>query len=225
MTTRQVSAASDSVGAGGDVWGGPARRPGRGRRPRRWALFGMGLFLVAGSVVAGLTLWGEAGATREVLVAARPITAGHVLGRADLRAVALGGTEGVSVVAASDAARLVGAVATVPMPAGAVIPADVTRAGLLPPAAQAVVSVALPAGAVPALASPGSPVRLFAIPVTGRPAPIGVPESGWPAVLVAVAPGGSGAAITVSLQVAEQDAGAILEAGDGVRVVVVNGDR
>ena len=55
----------------------------------------------------------------ELLVAARSIPAGHVVTASDVRAVAVGGAEGVSVAWAEQATSVVGHTASVPVAAGA----------------------------------------------------------------------------------------------------------
>ncbi|MGE0295284.1 SAF domain-containing protein [Pseudonocardia sp.] len=185
------------------------------------------MLLTVGSAVGGLLVWEAAGTTRELLVAARSIPAGHVLEPADLRAVEVGAADGVSVVAAGAAAELVGRPASIPVPAGALIPAEVASgAGVLPPRGWAVVSVAVAPGVVPPQAGPGATVRVLpveepAAAIPGRP----VLPRGWDAVLLSVEPSGSGGVSVVSLQVTEADAAAVAAAAAKVAVVVLAGPR
>lgn len=210
---------------GNGVWGGePPRRRGWARRRRSWALAAVGVLITAGSATAGLVIWGGSGSTRELLVAARPIAAGHVIEPADLRPVSVGAAEGVSAIAVRDAAAVVGRPASVPVAAGALLPADVVRgAGVLPPAGRAVVSVAVPAGVVPPQAGPGAPVRVLPAPSGVAPSGQVVAARGWDAVLLGVAAARSGDTVVVSLQVAEGDAAGVVSAGSKIAVVVLSG--
>ena len=220
-TARAASGpASELEGAWGSA---PAAR--RGSR-RRWALAAVGVLLSAGSAVVGLVVWSDAGATRELLVAARSIPAGHVVTASDVRVVAVGGAEGVSVVPAEQATSVVGHTASVPVAAGALLPADVVAdAGVLPPPGSAVVAKAVGPGVVPPLAGPGATVRVYPAPADGTSGVGARSGSGWDAVVVGVDPGVSGEQAVVSLQVADQDAAAVVAAGSRIAIVVVPAGR
>lgn len=225
-TTAGFAGSARSSGEEQQVWAGAPRPRSRGRRS--WPMAAVGVVITAGSALAGLVVWDSSGWSRELLVAARPIPAGHVVEVADLRTVRVGGAEGVSVVPAEKAAGLVGRAAAVPVAAGALIPADLaTAAGLLPPAGQVLAAVALRPGAVPPQAGPGAAVRVLPAPVgPGEPAAGSRPAGGWQAVLVGVEQARSGdGSVLVSLQVAEADAAALAAAGSGVTVVVLSGVR
>jgi len=189
-------------------------------------LAAVGVLLSAGSAVAGLVVWSDAGATRELLVAARAIPAGHVVAATDVRAVAVGGAEGVSAVPAEQAASVVGRAASVPVPAGALLPAEVVAgAGVVPPPGSAVVAKAVGPGVVPPLAGPGAAVRVYPAPADGASGVGARSGSGWDAVVLGVDPGVSGEQSVVSLQVADQDAAAVVAAGSRIAIVVVPAGR
>jgi SAF domain len=208
----------------GGAWGSaPAGR--RGSR-RRWTLAAVGVLLSAGSAVVGLVVWSDAGAARELLVAARSIPAGHVVTESDVRVVAVGGAEGVSVVPAEQASSVVGRAASVPVAAGALLPAEVVGdAGVLPPPGSAVVSKAVGPGVLSPLAGPGATVRVYPAPADGTPGVGARSGSGWDAVVLGVDPGVSGEQSVVSLQVADQDAAAVVAAGSRIAIVVVSAGR
>lgn len=193
---------------------------------RRWVLAALGVLLTVGSGLAVLVLSTGSGGSRELLVAARSIPAGHVIERADLRAVSVVGAEDVSAVRSGEVGQLLGRAASVPVAAGALIPADVVRgAGVLPPPGQVLLSIAVGPGVVPPMAGPGAAVRVLSAPLAGtQPAPAAVGK-GWDAVLVDVRRAGSGETSVVSLQVAEADAAALAAAGDAISVVVLSGPR
>lgn len=220
-----------SAGAPGEnqqVWAEAPRPRPRPRGRRSWPMAAIGVVITAGSALAGLVVWDSSSSSRELLVAARAIPAGHVVGGADLRAIRLGGAESVSVVPVEEAAGLVGRAAALPVAAGALIPADLVDArGLLPPDGQVLAAVALRPGAVPPQAGPGAAVRVLPAPADqGAPAGLGRPLGGWQAVLVGVEPARSGdGGVVVSLQVAEADAASLAAAGSDVTVVVLSSTR
>ncbi len=221
MSTTTVSATTHLA------WGGGVSSTPPRRSRRRWALAAVGVLLTAGCAAVGLVGWSAAGATTDLLVAARPIPAGHVLEAGDMRPVAVGAGEGVSAVPAAAASRLLGRPANIPVPAGALIPADLVdgTAGVLPPAGSVVLAKAVRPGVVPPLAAPGSQVRILPAPsetqagvVSPAPEPAG---AGWSAVLLSVEPAASGGDAVISLQVAEADAAPLVAAGSQVAVVVL----
>ncbi len=190
------------------------------------AFSALGLLITVGCATAGLVLWGTAGETRELLVAARAIPAGHVVESADLRAVSVGIADGVSALLATDARDVLGRSATVPVAVGSLIPQDLASgAGVLPPPGSVVVSVAVAPGVVPPQAGPGSPVRV--LPVADRRSPVGASPAiagrGWDAVLLGVEPTGSGEVAVMSLQIAEADAPGLTAAGADIAVIVLPG--
>ena len=101
------------LGPGGAVGVAAAVGVGRGGRAVVGGVGGCGDRWRAGS---------RRGCDRELLGAARSIPAGHVVTASDVRAVAVGGAEGVSVVPAEQAASVVGRAASVPVAAGALHP-------------------------------------------------------------------------------------------------------
>lgn len=226
MTSAGYAGSEGASGEHQQVWA-EAPRP-RARVRRSWPMAAIGVVITTGSALAGLVLWDSSSSSRELLVAARAIPAGHVVEGEDLRAVRLRGAEGVSVVPVEEAAGLVGRAAAVPVAAGALIPADLVDApGLLPPSGQILAAVALRPGAVPPQAGPGAAVRVLPAPAgQGAPAVTGRPVGGWQAVLVGVEPARSGdGGVLVSLQVAEADAVSLAAAGSDVTVVVLSGTR
>ncbi len=100
----------------------------------------------------------------DVLVAARSIDAGQVVGRADLTTIAVGADPGINVLAQTQIELLLGSRALGPIPAGTPLSLElVTDAEALPPG-TAVVGAALSAGEYPtSRLRSGDQVRLVSV--------------------------------------------------------------
>ena len=138
----------------------------RNRRPpaRRWLrrhglrVVVAGLLVIAGAATGGMLA--AAGDTRsEVLVTARPISAGQRLVAADLRTARMVVPAGVATIAASRQAQVVGRRMPVPMLAGQLLSSAVLTTPSWPGAGYAVVAVKVAAGQYPPDIAAGSMVE------------------------------------------------------------------
>jgi len=133
------------------------------RRRRRVAVAVAGLVVFGAAVIAFADLEPRSPRAVAVLVAARPLTAGHAIAEADLR-VALVTAQGVATLPAAGRARVVGRAAALDVAAGAPLVAGDVGAVPGPGSGQAVVGLALRAGQVPVGLRPGDSVAVLATP-------------------------------------------------------------
>ena len=180
----------------------------------------IGLALLLAGVVGTVGVVQRAGQRTPVLVMARNVPAGQVIGAQDVRVAELGLAPRVAALGVRDRGRVVGRVASVPLAAGQVLgPAAVAEA---PPLAvgQVLMSVAVaPEHAAAGTLQAGDQVAVVA---SGPP---DQPTTAWAAVLLSpvlvvsvVAPdpdaGGDGK-LLVSLAIPEQQAAALAQATHG----------
>lgn len=131
-----------------------ARRPG---------LIGAAVLLIVGFALTGALLVSSAGGKTEVLVAAGPVPAGHVITGDDVRATSVAGD--VRAIAASDVSTVVGRTAAVDLVPGQLLNRDMLTAAAVPAAGQAMVGLALAPGRFPADGlRPGDRVHAVAVP-------------------------------------------------------------
>lgn len=155
-------------GSGAGVpWPGaaPAATAGRlprTRRSRRPGLTVAGALLVGLCGVASAALVTAGHDRVAVLALARDVHAGQQLTAADLRVAHLSG-DGISALAATSAAGLVGQTVTASLPAGTVLNPQMLTATPLPAAGSQLVAVAVKAGGVPAEATAGRDVTLVRV--------------------------------------------------------------
>jgi Flp pilus assembly protein CpaB len=119
------------------------------RRERNVPLGVLGVLLVLGSILGGL-LWTHSSVARtDVLVAAHDIPAGRRISDADLRVARLSSEGGVAMIVASERGSVVGEVAAVPIPSGALLaPSEFGQSATIHDD-EAVVGVVLSPGATP----------------------------------------------------------------------------
>ena len=141
---------------------GPRRLAVRSRRRVPWIL--SGLFLIAGSAL-GFVLWMQSQAERDqVLVSAQLIEVGREVTLDDLALAEVALDPGVSSVAAAMRSTIVGQVAQVTIPQGALLHPDLVGPPTQVPNGRSVVGAALPAGSFPvASLSVGDPLTLFEV--------------------------------------------------------------
>lgn len=181
------------------------------RRPRRPLAIAAGAFLVIGSAAVGGALATRSNPPSAVLVLARPVAAGHLIGVEDVSVAHLSGS-GVQGIAASSEASIIGQTAQANLPAGTLLNASMLTAAAVPGAGQQVVAVAVKAGAFPPELAAGRSVSVLQVSSSSGTA------SGPPAVLVAAArvlhvvPDASTGATVVSLLVDAPHALAVSEA-------------
>ncbi len=194
-----------------------ARGPGR---HRQLPLVVVGVLLVTGGALVFADASVHLGSREEVLVVARPVSAGQVLKAADLRTARVSAGSGLQVVVAGEEAGVVGRRVAVPLVAGALLTA--AEVGSAPPVGSGSdeVAVGLKAGAYPPDLAPGDRVEVVpVVSATGTAGPgtsatgsatgtAAVSGSPVHATVLAVdtAPAASSGPTVVSLEVASRDA-------------------
>ncbi len=212
MATTAAATRTNGKGAPGGARPASARGPGR---HRQLPLVVLGVLLVLGGALAFADASVHLGSREEVLVVARPVSAGQVLSAADLRTARVSTGSGLQVVAAGEEAGVVGRRVAVPLVAGALLTA--AEVGSAPPIGPGSdeVAVGLKAGAYPPDLAPGD--RVEVVPVVSATGTAGAGTSGAgsavsgspvQATVLAVdtAPAGSSGPTVVSLQVASRNA-------------------
>ena len=135
---------------------------------------GGGVRLAAGTllavVVGALVLavgWVRAGTREPVLALARPVAAGQVITRSDLRVVRVSAPGPAALVPAARLAQVAGRAAAASLPAGSLLaPGDI--GGPSPGCGQAWLGVAVRPGRYPPGLSPGQRVAVLVVPASGR---------------------------------------------------------
>jgi len=145
----------------------PADRPGRLTPPSRPArrnipLVGVGVVLVVIGALASAALRSGAAQRLPVLVVARPVAAGAVVGEVDLRDVDLSPAPGVATVLASKRGAIVGRRAAAPLAAGTVLSDGLLAPGAKIETGEALVPLSLGSGRVPIEVGPGDRVAVIA---------------------------------------------------------------
>jgi len=131
----------------------------------------VGLAVLLVGVAGTLGVVQRAGERTAVLVVARDVPAGQVIGEGDVRAAELGLAPGVATLGVGERGRVVGQVATVPLAAGQILSPSFVADRLPLAAGQALMSVAVaPEHAAAGALQPGDRVAVVA---SGRP---GQPE-------------------------------------------------
>lgn len=200
---------------------GEPARPGLGRgRGRQLPLVVVGVLLVLGCALAFTDASLHLGSREEVLVVARPVSAGQILTGADLRVAKVSTGSGLEVVASGAEATVVGRRAAVPLVAGSLLAAS--EVGSTPPVGTGydVVAVGLKSGAYPPDLAPGD--RVLVVPVasdisaedadspgsTTASAMAGAPVAAT-VLSVDAAPSGSDTPTVFSLRVSKGNAGEV----------------
>jgi hypothetical protein len=186
-----------------------------------------GLLVIAGAATGGMLA--AAGDTRsEVLVTARPISAGQRLVAADLRTARMVVPAGVATIAASRQAQVVGRRMPVPMLAGQLLSSAVLTTPSWPGAGYAVVAVKVAAGQYPPDIAAGSMVEAVFVAGPNTATASSGSSSGTPGsvtgLVVTVHPDatGDGSAV-VELRLPAAGAGQVA-AASAVTLVAVHGD-
>ena len=187
----------------------------------------IGLALLLAGVLGTLAIVRQAGQRTPVLVMARAVQAGRVIGAGDVRVAELGVAPGVATLEAGERARVVGRVATVPLEPGQILsPAVVADGPALAPD-QVAMSVALaPEHAAAGLLRAGDRVTVLASgkpDATGPSVQAGVLLSPV-RVLSVLTQGDSGAAddkLLVSLAVRPEQAALLARATQGTLDLVL----
>lgn len=140
------------------------------RRLRAVPYAAAGSVLVVGAVVVLSVAFVKVGGRVPVLVVARPLQVGQVIGTDDLEAVDIAPGTLDSVVSADDEAQVVGQPAALPLMAGQVLTRSLVGSASFPPPGFAVATAALKAGSFPPNLVAGSHVEVVA-PASSEGAP------------------------------------------------------
>lgn len=120
-----------------------------GRKRRRPTWVAVGVMIVCGSGLA-MALWASSLSDRvSVLAAAREVPAGQRIEAADLRVVDVAADSGLAILPAGRRDEVVGQLAVLTIPRGALVQRAQIQGGSAIPEGSAVVGVALKPGAVP----------------------------------------------------------------------------
>lgn len=207
----------------------PLRVQARGPRPPAAAVALSVLLMLGCGAAAGAAVLGK-DPTTPVIVAARALPAGTVIGREDLKAADLGGS-GLTAIRASEGGTLLGRTTVGPIPAGTLLVPGMVATDPPPAAGQVAVGLALVPGQLPAgQLSAGRFVTVYQLPgkdAQGAATGSGGATSGSQSATVlvdraqvlSVTPSGSGGTlvnVAVSQQVAPQLAAASFAGQVGV---------
>lgn len=164
----------------------------------------LGLVIVIACASSFLWISLTADDRQPVLALVRTVPVGHVLAEQDLREVNVVVGPEVRVVAAGQAAQVVGKTVSVTLPAGALLTPESTATPVVSVAGQALVSLALKTGQFPLEAGPGARVSVVLAP-TGSIAgsPSNQPGEIWPGVVISVSSPANEQVTVMSVQVAE----------------------
>ena len=209
----------------------PEASPARPRTPaglrRNRSRIGMGLVLIALSVLGTVALVSRSAQRQQVLALVREVPAGAAVTDADLITVELPLDTGLPVITSGDSAEVLGQVAAGRLPAGTLLHRSHLAPHVRIPEGMALLGAVLDPGEYPVGLREGDEVRLIAAPGPSA-------DAGDPAVTdlgvgqvreLAEPPTGSGA-LVVSLLVPRDSAAAISAAGGQGRIsLVVIGDR
>jgi hypothetical protein len=130
--------------------GGPTLVPG-GRRQRRWSLALIAVLLTAGSALAFVVLWLNAGDRTPVIVVARPVEAGQTFTAEDLEVVRISADPGITPLAASLRDDVIGQTAAVELLPGMLLVSDAVGSPDSTDDSSAVVALPLAESDVPDL--------------------------------------------------------------------------
>lgn len=197
--------------------------PGRGRLPapvrdRRPALAALALLLILGGALTSALLAYRSGERVDVLVAARDISVGDEISRADF-ATARVAADGAAVVEAAAVGNFVGTRATTDVPAGTLVNRTMFLTGSLIPDGAAVLGVVLAPTQRPAEPiQAGDVVRVYRVPSDSSTGGVGNELARAVRVERAVDTGGGG--LSLSLLVPPDLAPAIVAAASSNSVAV-----
>lgn len=184
-----------------------AARPGAPRRQAPLVVVGVLLVLGCALVFAEVSL--RTGGGQEVLVVARPLSAGQLVSASDLRAVRLSAAGPVASVPAAEEPAVVGQPAAVALAAGSVLTRAELGAGAGVGAGFDVVALALKPGAYPPQLAPGARVQVVPVASSAGSAsttPTGSSPVAATVLAVQAASPTSGAPAVLTLEVARAEA-------------------
>jgi hypothetical protein len=213
-----------------DRTGEPAT-PSSRRGPRTVPHLAAGVLLVV--LCAGGTVWWTTSTQDRTptLAVAKPVTVGHVLTSADLRAVDVSASPGTALVPAEEAASVLGRPMATTLGPGALLTPDAVGAAQLPAVGRAIVAVGVKPGQFPPELTAGTPITVIVTAATAQPTTtVQVSAAGttWRATVVGLAPAGTDQTTVVSLDLTSTDAEQLAQIPAGQLALVMQpagGDR
>ncbi|MEV6639670.1 SAF domain-containing protein [Amycolatopsis sp. NPDC051371] len=189
-----------------------------------------GVLLVG--VCAGGTVWWTTSIQDRTptLAVARPVTVGHVLASADLRAVDVSASPGTALVPAEEIASVLGRPMATTLGPGALLTPDAVGPARLPAVGRAIVAVGVKPGQFPPELTAGTPITVIVTAATQPTTTAAAPVAGttWRATMVGVAPAGTDQTTVVSLELTSTDAVTLAQVPAGQLALVMEpagGDR
>jgi len=186
------------------------------RRSAPHLLLGVFLTLVAAVAFAVTSL--RMDPRIEVLALAGPVSAGQVLGDADLVVARIVPDSTIAVLPADRRTSVVGRTVTMPLPANSLLSEEALGRAAWPPNGQSVIAAAVKAGRAPDGVSAGARVLVLVVPPASSTATIsGAPPDGprAAATVVAVQSADASGSSVVSL---------LMSSADALRIAGANGD-
>lgn len=183
----------------------------------------IGLALLLAGVLGTLNIVQRAGQRTPVLVMARTVQAGQVIGDQDVRVAELGLDSGVATLGAADRARVVGRVASMPLAAGQVLSPNAVAEGPALAPGQVAMSLALaPEHAAAGALRPGDRVAVVA---SAKPGDTTAGVGGHAGIVLSPVrvlsvldqsdDSGTGQTLLVTLAVRAEQAGLLAQAAQG----------
>jgi hypothetical protein len=182
----------------------------------------VGCLVTLASAFAVAVLYSDAGERRSVLAVAQPVAAGQVIEAGDLREVRVATDGGVSTVAATASADVVGRTAAVPLVPGALLTEEQFGDAPVFDPSEAVFGAVLAEGRYPVELRAGDRVLLYELPDASEAAK---PIEAVRATVVAVRDGQTLGSISATVSVAAGDAGAMATAAGQDRLILVLAPR
>lgn len=199
----------------------PPRIPGR-RNPK-WIALGI-VALCLGALLS-YAVYSRVAAETSVITMAATVYRGETVEASDLAVVRLSGEAVRRSVPAAQLDSLVGQKAVYDLPEGTILVPGAVDDVVIPATGRAVIGIKLPTGRAPtALLTPGSPVRLVALPPSSTTNPDTSDKLAgktYQATIVDQAPGADGASIVVNVDVTGGQAPTIAMLAASDRLVVV----
>jgi len=199
----------------------PPRIPGR-RNPK-WIALGI-IALCLGALLS-YAVYARVAAETSAITMAATVYRGETVEASDLAVVRLTGDAARKSIPAADLEALVGQQAVYDLPEGTILVPGAIDEVVIPATGRAVIGVKLPTGRAPtALLTPGSPVRLVALPpasTTDPDASDKLAGKTYQATIVDQSAGADGASIVINVDVTSGQAPtiAMLAASDRLAVV------
>jgi flagella basal body P-ring formation protein FlgA len=215
LTTRSAAAPATTIT--------PEATAIPGRRNPKWIALGVVALCLGG--LLSYVIYASVATQTAVVAVATTVYRGETLDATDLTTVTIGSVAaGVQTVPAAELDGLIGQKAVYDLVAGSILPAGAVAKVTAPAAGRAVVGVRMASGRAPlGLLTPGSPVRLVAIPPTGADPTSKDPYTGKTFLgrVVSQVNGVDGNSVVVNVDVLAAQAPAVASLGAQERLALV----